>query len=125
MTQRSVAVVLLAAGKGERLGAKAPKAFVELEGKSLLEHSVFRALAMENLKQLIIAVPETHLEQTLEFEKQLSSQGVDIRVVVGGATRQQSVSESLAALSGGIDIEEVARQSPERIIKIYLDAPFG
>ena len=104
MTQRSVAVVLLAAGKGERLGAKAPKAFVELEGKSLLEHSVFRALAMENLKQLIIAVPETHLEQTLEFEKQLSSQGVDIRVVVGGATRQQSVSESLAALSGGIDI---------------------
>ena len=104
MTQRSVAVVLLAAGKGERLGAKSPKAFVELAGKSLLEHSVFRALATENLKQLIIAVPETHLEQTLEFEKQLSNQGVDIRVVVGGATRQQSVSESLAVLAGGIDI---------------------
>jgi 2-C-methyl-D-erythritol 4-phosphate cytidylyltransferase/2-C-methyl-D-erythritol 2,4-cyclodiphosphate synthase len=104
MTQRSVAVVLLAAGKGERLGAKEPKAFVELAGKSLLEHSVFRALATENLKQLIIAVPESHLAQTLEFEKQLSNQGVDIRVVVGGATRQQSVSESLAVLAGGIDI---------------------
>jgi 2-C-methyl-D-erythritol 4-phosphate cytidylyltransferase/2-C-methyl-D-erythritol 2,4-cyclodiphosphate synthase len=104
MTQRSVAVVLLAAGKGERLGAKAPKAFVELAGKSLLEHSVFRALATENLKQLIIAVPESHLAQTLDFEKQLSNQGVDIRVVVGGATRQQSVSESLAVLAGGIDI---------------------
>jgi 2-C-methyl-D-erythritol 4-phosphate cytidylyltransferase/2-C-methyl-D-erythritol 2,4-cyclodiphosphate synthase len=104
MTQRSVAVVLLAAGKGERLGAKAPKAFVELAGKSLLEHSVFRALATENLKQLIIAVPESHLSQTLDFEKQLSNQGVDIRVVVGGATRQQSVSESLAVLGGGIDI---------------------
>jgi 2-C-methyl-D-erythritol 4-phosphate cytidylyltransferase/2-C-methyl-D-erythritol 2,4-cyclodiphosphate synthase len=104
MTQRSVAVVLLAAGKGERLGAKAPKAFVELAGKSLLEHSVFRALATENLKQLIIAVPESHLTQTLEFENQLSNQGVDIRVVVGGATRQQSVSESLAVLAGGIDI---------------------
>jgi 2-C-methyl-D-erythritol 4-phosphate cytidylyltransferase/2-C-methyl-D-erythritol 2,4-cyclodiphosphate synthase len=104
MTQRSVAVVLLAAGKGERLGAKEPKAFVELAGKSLLEHSVFRALATENLKQLIIAVPESHLAQTLEFEKQLSNQGVDIRVVVGGATRQQSVSESLAVIAGGIDI---------------------
>lgn len=104
MTQRFVAVVLLAAGKGERLGANSPKAFVELAGKSLLEHSVFRALATENLKQLIIAVPESHLEQTLEFEKQLSNQGVDIRVVVGGATRQQSVSESLAVLSGGIDL---------------------
>ena len=104
MTQRSVAVVLLAAGKGERLGANAPKAFVELAGKSLLEHSVFRALATSNLKQLIIAVPESHLEQTLEFEEQLSNQGVDIRVVVGGKTRQESVSESLAVLSGGIDI---------------------
>jgi 2-C-methyl-D-erythritol 4-phosphate cytidylyltransferase/2-C-methyl-D-erythritol 2,4-cyclodiphosphate synthase len=104
MTQRSVAVVLLAAGKGERLGAKEPKAFVELAGKSLLEHSVFRALATDNLKQLIIAVPESHLSQTLEFEKQLSNQGVDIRVVVGGATRQQSVSESLAVIAGGIDI---------------------
>jgi 2-C-methyl-D-erythritol 4-phosphate cytidylyltransferase/2-C-methyl-D-erythritol 2,4-cyclodiphosphate synthase len=104
MTQRSVAVVLLAAGKGERLGANAPKAFVELAGKSLLEHSVFRALATSNLKQLIIAVPESHLEQTLEFEKQLSNQGVDIRVVVGGKTRQESVSESLAVLAGGIDI---------------------
>jgi 2-C-methyl-D-erythritol 4-phosphate cytidylyltransferase/2-C-methyl-D-erythritol 2,4-cyclodiphosphate synthase len=104
MTQRSVAVVLLAAGKGERLGANAPKAFVELAGKSLLEHSVFRALATKNLKQLIIAVPESHLEQTLDFEKQLSNQGVDIRVVVGGRTRQESVSESLAVLTGGIDI---------------------
>jgi 2-C-methyl-D-erythritol 4-phosphate cytidylyltransferase/2-C-methyl-D-erythritol 2,4-cyclodiphosphate synthase len=104
MTQRSVAVVLLAAGKGERLGANAPKAFVELAGKSLLEHSVFRALATSNLKQLIIAVPESHLEQTLEFEKQLSNQGVDIRVVVGGKTRQESVSESLAVLAGGIEI---------------------
>jgi 2-C-methyl-D-erythritol 4-phosphate cytidylyltransferase/2-C-methyl-D-erythritol 2,4-cyclodiphosphate synthase len=104
MPQRSVAVVLLAAGKGERLGAKEPKAFVELAGKSLLEHSVFRALATDNLKQLIIAVPESHLSQTLEFEKQLSNQGVDIRVVVGGATRQQSVSESLAVIAGGIDI---------------------
>jgi 2-C-methyl-D-erythritol 4-phosphate cytidylyltransferase/2-C-methyl-D-erythritol 2,4-cyclodiphosphate synthase len=104
MTQRSVAVVLLAAGKGERLGANAPKAFVELAGKSLLEHSVFRALATSNLKQLIIAVPESHLEQTLEFEKQLSNQGVDIRVVVGGKTRQESVSESLAVLAGGINI---------------------
>ena len=104
MTQRSVAVVLLAAGKGERLGAKAPKAFVELAGKSLLEHSILHALATDNLKQLIIAVPESHLEQTLEFEKQLSNQGVDIRVVVGGATRQKSVSESLAVLAGGIDI---------------------
>jgi 2-C-methyl-D-erythritol 4-phosphate cytidylyltransferase/2-C-methyl-D-erythritol 2,4-cyclodiphosphate synthase len=99
-----VAVVLLAAGRGERLGANQPKAFVELAGKSLLEHSIYRALATDNLRQLIIAVPESHLAQILELENQLDSRGVDIRVVVGGATRQQSVSEALAVLAGGIDI---------------------
>ena len=103
MTPRAVAVVLLAAGRGERLGANQPKAFVDLAGKSLLEHSIYRALATKNLRQLIIAVPEPHLAQILELENQLDSQGVDIRVVVGGATRQQSVSEALAVLAGGID----------------------
>jgi succinyl-CoA synthetase beta subunit len=31
----------------------------------------------------------------------------------------------IASGAGGIDIEEVARETPERIIKVYLDAPFG
>ncbi len=103
MTPRAVAVVLLAAGRGERLKANQPKAFVELNGKSLLEHSIYRALATNNLRQLIIAVPESHLDQILELENQLGSHEVDIRVVVGGETRQQSVSEALAVLAGGID----------------------
>ena len=103
MTPRAVAVVLLAAGRGERLRAKQPKAFVELAGKSLLEHSISSALATKNLRQLIITVPESHLDQILELENQLDSHGVDIRVVVGGDTRQQSVSEALAVLAGGID----------------------
>jgi succinyl-CoA synthetase beta subunit len=31
----------------------------------------------------------------------------------------------IASGTGGVDIEEVARENPEKIIKIYLDAPFG
>ncbi len=103
MTPRAVAVVLLAAGRGERLKANQPKAFVDLAGKSLLEHAVHNALATENLHQLIIAVPQSHLEQILELENQLDANGVNIRVVVGGETRQQSVAEALAVLAGGID----------------------
>ena len=102
MTSRSVAVVLLAAGRGERLGAGQPKAFVELAGKSLLEHSIYRALATKNLTQLIIAVPQSHLDQIIELENQVDSNGVDIRVIVGGDTRQQSVAQALAVLAGGI-----------------------
>lgn len=104
MTSRAVAVVLLAAGRGERLKANKPKAFVDLAGKSLLEHAIHNALATNNLRQLIITVPESHLSQILELENELGNEKVDIRVVVGGKTRQQSVSEALAVLAGGIDI---------------------
>lgn len=31
----------------------------------------------------------------------------------------------IASSAGGVDIEEVAKENPEKIIKIYLDAPFG
>jgi succinyl-CoA synthetase beta subunit len=31
----------------------------------------------------------------------------------------------IASGAGGIDIEQVARETPQRIIKVYLDAPFG
>jgi 2-C-methyl-D-erythritol 4-phosphate cytidylyltransferase len=103
MTPRAVAVVLLAAGRGERLKADQPKAFVELAGKSLLEHSIYRALTTKNLRQLIIAVPESHLAQILELENQVESHGVDIRVVVGGETRQKSVAEALAVRPAQLD----------------------
>lgn len=104
MTSRSVAVVLLAAGRGERLGANEPKAFVNLAGKSLLSHAIANALATKDLKQLIITVPQSYLDQTLELERELSSDSVNIRVVVGGATRQSSVSEALSVLAGGIEV---------------------
>jgi 2-C-methyl-D-erythritol 4-phosphate cytidylyltransferase/2-C-methyl-D-erythritol 2,4-cyclodiphosphate synthase len=85
---------------------------VDLGGKSLLEHSIHNALATKNLHQLVIAVPQSHLDQILELEGQLETNGVNIRVVVGGQTRQQSVSEALAVLAGGIDtvlIHDAAR----------------
>lgn len=128
MKPRSVAVVLLAAGKGERLGADAPKAFVELAGKSLLGHCIYRALATKNLRQLIIAVPQSHLEETLELEQQLSNESVNIRVVVGGATRQQSVAEALAVLSGGIEVvlvhDSARALAPTELFDRVADAVF-
>lgn len=104
MTSRSVAVVLLAAGRGERLGNVAPKAFVELAGKSLLEHSIFSALATKDLRQLIVTVPQSHLGEALEIERKLSNSKVDIRIVAGGVTRQESVAEALSLLAGGIEV---------------------
>ena len=52
MTNRDIAVVVVAAGRGERLGAGKPKAFVDLVGKPLLSHAIESISALPDLAQL-------------------------------------------------------------------------
>ena len=58
MSTRSIAIILVAAGQGERLGAGVPKALAALSGETLLAHSVRSALSVEGLEQLVIAAPD-------------------------------------------------------------------
>ena len=100
----TVAVVLVAAGRGERLGAGVPKAFATVAGKTLVEHSLVRIFQTDNLTQLIIAAPASHLaeaEGVLASVATAVSAGSDIKmqVLAGGDTRQQSIENALLALA--------------------------
>ncbi|WP_259363358.1 2-C-methyl-D-erythritol 4-phosphate cytidylyltransferase [Microbacterium esteraromaticum] len=98
------AVIIVAAGSGTRLGAAAPKAFVELAGRTLLRHAlegVHAAGAMQ-----VIAVVPAGLEQEAEAELRAAAPADRDpgTVVVGGATRQQSVAAGLDALGDDVRI---------------------
>lgn len=84
----SVAVILLAAGSGKRLGFKIPKAFARLAGRPLYEHSlrVFRALS--EVRQTVVVVPRN--------APLGPPRGVDW--VIGGARRQDSVQAGLGVV---------------------------
>ena len=86
------AIVLVAAGKGERLGLGIPKALVSIQGKTILEHSL-SVLSMLNPAQLIITVP---IGFEAEFEKLAAPFLLNHVLVPGGDTRQQSVENGLA-----------------------------
>ncbi len=78
--------VVAAAGGGERLGAPVPKAFVELPGGTLLEHSL-RSLARQGVTFAAVAVP-------VGFEPPrpvASPPGMEAALVEGGPRRQDSV----------------------------------
>jgi 2-C-methyl-D-erythritol 4-phosphate cytidylyltransferase len=108
---RGVAALVLAAGRGERLGHALPKAFVPLAGQTLVERSI-RALAASgvfSLIQPVLASAEFNRFDALGIK----AQGLVARVA-GGKERQDSMQMGLAALPG--DIEFVAVHDAARCL---------
>lgn len=90
----TVGLVIVAAGPGSRLGRGIPKAFVEVDGVSLLERSldVVHELAPH---ALVVAAPSSHLDVARQT---IADAGLSGEVVAGGATRTDSVRLATAAL---------------------------
>lgn len=93
-----------AAGRGERLGPGAPKALRELGGVPLLVHAV-RALARSRAVGLVVvAAPAEGVAEVVGLLDSHGLDGKDVRVVAGGATRQESVRLGLAAIPDEVEI---------------------
>ena len=104
MTRRDLAVIVVAAGRGERLKASAPKAFVEVNGHTILEHSLAPISVLADLAQVVIAAPATHLAEATEIANAVLTTDATLDVVVGGDTRQQSIANALAVVGDEIEI---------------------
>lgn len=102
----SVAALVLAAGRGERLGATVPKAFVLLAGRPLLVHALEALAASESLDRLLPVVSRADLGRCSALIDSLDGLDGLMSPVVGGAERQDSMRAGLAALPE--DVEWVA-----------------
>jgi 2-C-methyl-D-erythritol 4-phosphate cytidylyltransferase/2-C-methyl-D-erythritol 2,4-cyclodiphosphate synthase len=101
----TVAVILLAAGDGLRLGRGEPKAFVHLGGRPILAHALESIAAMRQRAQIVVAVPASH--QPIARELLHGIDGIDVahaEIVVGGDSRQASVRIALGRLAPSIEI---------------------
>lgn len=90
-----VVAIVVAAGSGVRLGGQEPKALRPLAGVPLVSHAV-RALASGGVTDVVVVIAEGLQDW---FSEVLADAPVPTRLVVGGATRQQSVRRGLAALT--------------------------
>jgi 2-C-methyl-D-erythritol 4-phosphate cytidylyltransferase/2-C-methyl-D-erythritol 2,4-cyclodiphosphate synthase len=105
MTSRDLAVVVVAAGLGTRLGADKPKAFVTLAEKTLIQHALENIAEVPALEQVIIAVPAGHESQTATIvEAALAGKNVRYDVVVGGETRQLSIANALNVIDPEVEV---------------------
>lgn len=97
----ATAVIVPAAGRGERLGPGAPKALRTLAGQPILLHAVRNLATARGLDLIVVAVPEESCE-----EARALLQGIDIPITIvsGGDTRQDSVARALLALPSEVDV---------------------
>lgn len=96
---QAVALVV-AAGRGERLGSSGPKAFVVLAGRPMLEWSLDALRAVAGIDAIVVALPEG-------VRAPYGTIGV-----VGGRERSHSVRNALAAAppdAGAVIVHDAAR----------------
>jgi 2-C-methyl-D-erythritol 4-phosphate cytidylyltransferase/2-C-methyl-D-erythritol 2,4-cyclodiphosphate synthase len=121
----SLALIIPAAGSGERLGAGIPKAFVVHQGKTLLERSILPFLSHPALTSIVVAVPPDRIDFTRELLRRLAPD-LYTAAVPGGARRQDSVKIAIESAPDAdfVAIHDAARPnvSPESIKRCFQKA---
>jgi 2-C-methyl-D-erythritol 4-phosphate cytidylyltransferase len=110
-----VAVALIvAAGRGERLGSDRPKALVTLGGRTMLQWSVEALRSVPGVERIVVALPADALAEAPEGTV----------AVAGGAVRSASVREALRACPDGdpVVVHDAARPlAPARLFERALE----
>lgn len=104
--------LVVAAGRGERLGSDRPKALVSLAGMPLVEWSVLALKAVAQIDQIIVALPPGDLDAVPD----------GAIAVAGGEARSQSVRNALGASEGGdpVVVHDAAR--PLAVPELFVHA---
>ncbi|MEM7664452.1 MAG: bifunctional 2-C-methyl-D-erythritol 4-phosphate cytidylyltransferase/2-C-methyl-D-erythritol 2,4-cyclodiphosphate synthase [Pseudomonadota bacterium] len=116
------AAIVVAAGKGLRVGGDTPKQFREFKGKPVLRHSV-ETLLKAGAAPMVIVISAEGQEFAADALKGITG----FEIVTGGATRQDSVRNGLEALAAAapekVLIHDAARPDlPRAVIERLLGA---
>ena len=96
-TKPRVIALVAAAGKGTRLGAEVPKAYVELRGRTLVERSV-QAMVTSGIVDEVIVLVSPAMEEFAARILERVTADIPIRLVHGGGERADSVWAGLQAI---------------------------
>jgi len=97
----TVGVVIVAAGRGDRMGTSVPKQLLDLGGRPLLQHSVRLFDRHPAVSELVVVLPSDRLTDAARL---VGPTMRSCRVVGGGARRQDSVVAGAGALSDRVDV---------------------
>jgi 2-C-methyl-D-erythritol 4-phosphate cytidylyltransferase/2-C-methyl-D-erythritol 2,4-cyclodiphosphate synthase len=96
-----VVAVIAAAGRGRRFGVEAPKQLLQLAGRTVLQRSVDAFDRSGRVHEIIVTVPPDLLSSGALT---LRTAATPLRIVAGGARRQDSVANGVKAAGDRADI---------------------
>lgn len=96
-------VLIVAGGKGLRMGGDLPKQFIPLEGKPVLMHTLEAFHHWDTSAELVLVIPEDHQPYWNMLCREIGCK-VPHRIANGGETRFHSVRNGLEFLSEEIRI---------------------
>ena len=114
-----ISAIILAGGKGKRMGAKISKQYIELNGKPILYYTLKRFVDCEGIDKIILVLPKDEIKYCNEEILEKYSLKVDM-IVEGGKERQDSVYNALQKINDSeiVLIHDGARAFvSERVIK--------
>ena len=110
-------VILMAAGRGERMGADQPKAFVPVAGQPMLLLAARAFDAAPSLDGIVAVVPADRIADAREILGGLRA----LRdVVAGGESRQDSVQRGLEAIPPGFDGVVLVHDAARPLVEVEL-----
>lgn len=106
-------VVIVAGGKGLRMGGDLPKQFIPMHGKPLLMHTLEAFYNWNNETEIILVLPLDHQPYWQMLCKEIGCK-VPHRVVTGGETRFHSVRNGLEVIES-----ELLSSGEQAIIAVH------
>lgn len=94
-----VTAVIVAGGKGTRMGAERNKVFIPISGREMLDYTLSAFEENEHINKIVVVTASTDLSACKHIAEKYSKVCC---VTEGGATRQQSVMAGLKKAEGDI-----------------------
>ncbi|XP_031263658.1 2-C-methyl-D-erythritol 4-phosphate cytidylyltransferase, chloroplastic-like [Pistacia vera] len=99
--KKSVSVVLLAGGKGKRMGANMPKQYLPLLGQPIALYSFYTFSHMPEVKEIVVVCDPSYQDI---FEDSKENISVDLKFSLPGKERQYSVYSGFQAIDSNSEL---------------------
>jgi 2-C-methyl-D-erythritol 4-phosphate cytidylyltransferase len=113
--------IIVAAGKGIRMGSDVDKIFLEIAGRPVIAHTWQRFVEAECIDDIILVVRDG-MQPAFDELAKLFNLTKPYRLVAGGAERQDSVWNGLEAVSDEVDIVAIQDGARPCTSEILIEA---